>query len=482
MLDDLRGFEKRYPRVDGGGRTRRRGEVFEPGAPAFAYQQGMRHRPLPLVIALGITVLLTSSGDSLGQDGTIAGQTWALVGGEVYVSPAEPPIQDAVILIQGSTIARVGPRPSIPLPRGIEVLDCSGLTIASGFWNSHVHFIERKWADASGIPAAELTGQLQEMLTRFGFTGVFDTGSQWGNTRRIRDRIESGEIPGPRVRSTGEILFPKGGFPPTLILDALGTMRIEMPEVADAAEAQATSKRILDTGVDGIKIYAATWAPPIVALSESAIRAVADEAHLREKPVFAHPSNREGLLAAVQGGADVLVHTAPNSGPWDETILAPMKRAGVALVPTLKLWRHELRHDRTSARERFVGAGVAQLRGWLASGGVVLFGTDVGYMDDYDPSDEYALMAEAGMDFRHILASLTTAPAERFGESKRLGRIAAGFTADLVVLGEAPSKDVRAFAVVRYTIRNGKVIYKAPSARPAGAPPNRSSRNGSPRM
>jgi adenine deaminase len=89
-------------------------------------------------------------------------------------------------------------------------------------------------------------------------------------------------------------------------------------------------------------------------------------------------------------------------------------------------------------------------------------------------------MAEAGMDFRHILASLTTAPAERFGETSRLGRIAAGLTADLVVLGEAPSTDVRAFAAVRYTIRNGKIIYKAPSARPAGTQPNRSSRNGSP--
>jgi imidazolonepropionase-like amidohydrolase len=442
----------------------------------------MRHRPFPLVIALGITTLLASSGYSLGQDGAVAGRTWALVGGDVYVSPTEPPIQDAVILIQGSTIARVGPKASVALPLGIEVLDCSGLTITSGFWNSHVHFIDRKWADASAIPAAELIGQLQDMLTRYGFTSVFDTGSQWENTRRLRGRIESGEVPGPRIRSTGEILFPKGGFPPTLILDALGTMRMEMPEVADAAEAQATSKKLLDTSVDGIKIYAATWAPPIVALPEGAIRAAANEAHLRGKPVFAHPSNRDGLLAAVQGGADVLVHTAPNAGPWDETILAPMKKAGVSLIPTLKLWRHELRHDRTSARERFVGAGVGQLRAWQASGGVVLFGTDVGYMDDYDPTDEYALMAEAGMDFRQILASLTTAPSERFGESKRLGRIAAGVTADLVVLGEAPSKDVRAFAAVRYTIRKGRVIYKAPSARLERAQPKRSSLNGSPRM
>jgi len=69
-------------------------------------------------------------------------------------------------------------------------------------------------------------------------------------------------------------------------------------------------------------------------------------------------------------------------------------------------------------------------------------------------------MAKAGMNFRQILVSLTTAPAERFGESE-LGRIVPGFTGDLVVLDEDPSKNVRAFAAVKYTIREGKLIYRA---------------------
>ena len=104
--------------------------------------------------------------------------------------------------------------------------------------------------------------------------------------------------------------------------------------------------------------------------------------------------------------------------------------------------------------------GVAQLRTWAASGGVIFFGTDVGYMDDYDTSEEFALMGEAGMSFRQILASLTTMPAERFGESARLGRIAPGLIADMVVLDKDPAKDVQAFAAVRYTIRDGRLIYE----------------------
>jgi imidazolonepropionase-like amidohydrolase len=100
------------------------------------------------------------------------------------------------------------------------------------------------------------------------------------------------------------------------------------------------------------------------------------------------------------------------------------------------------------------------VRAWAASGGTVLFGNDLGAVD-YDPSEEYALLAAAGMSFRQILASLTTAPAERFGQSGQLGRIAAGFQADVVVLKGDPSKDIRALAAVQYSLRDGNVVYEA---------------------
>src|SRR2546422_138451 len=77
------------------------------------------------------------------------------------------------------------------------------------------------------------------------------------------------------------------------------------------------------------------------------------------------------------------------------------------------------------------------------------------------PRYEAELMSEAGMGFRQILASLTTAPAERFGESKQVGRIAAGLQADLVILKDDPSRNLRALTAVKYTLRAGKVIYRA---------------------
>jgi imidazolonepropionase-like amidohydrolase len=105
---------------------------------------------------------------------------------------------------------------------------------------------------------------------------------------------------------------------------------------------------------------------------------------------------------------------------------------------------------------------VAQVHAFAASGGEILFGTDVGYTDAYDTEEEYRLMARAGMDYRAILASLTTNPARRFGDAGRRGRVAAGEEADLVVLAADPASDVTAFSRVRYTLRAGKTIYASP--------------------
>jgi len=418
---------------------------------------------------LGTLVVASSLGaPAAGDDTTGSGtRVLALIGGLIYTTPNEAPIRDGAILVRDGKIAAVGKRTSLRVPGGTEVIDCRGLTITAGLWNSHVHFLERKWADAATLPAAELDRQLEAMLTRYGFTTVFDTWSAWENTRRLRDRIESGEVPGPMILSTGEAMFAKSVTPSATTgaaWGALGFMPLESfqtARVADAAESRDAARKSLDAGVDGLKLYAVTVGRNGVALPEAAIEAAVKEAHSRGKPVFAHPTTVDGLRASVRAGVDVLAHTTPQSGPWDDAVLAAMKQSGVALVPTLKLWRYELRHERTSLGDRFTETATSQLRAWVGSGGKVLFGTDAGYMTDYDPREEYGLMADAGMSFRQVLAALTTSPAELFGASRPSGRIVPGLAADLTVLASDPSRDVGAFAVVRYTIRNGRIIYRA---------------------
>jgi imidazolonepropionase-like amidohydrolase len=192
------------------------------------------------------------------------------------------------------------------------------------------------------------------------------------------------------------------------------------------------------------------------------VRAATNEAHRQHRLVVAHPSNDAGLAAALDGGVDVLAHTTPDGGPWDAALIGRMRQAHLALIPTLKLWTFELsrRGVDSATAQKFLRVAVEQLRAYSRNSGEVLFGTDVGYMTDYDPTDEYRYMQQAGMSFREILAALTTAPARRFGGGGRgTGRLEAGMDADLVLLDADPATDIRALSRVRSVWRQGRVIY-----------------------
>ncbi len=381
----------------------------------------------------------------------------ALVGGSVYTSAQEPPLRDGVVLVDDGKILAAGPR-SIAVPHGFEIFDCSDCTIVPGFWNSHVHFFERKWSDAAKMPSPELARQLQETFSRYGFTSVFDLSSRWENTRVIHDLIESGEVAGPRIRSTGEGLVSPGALPSEIVMRMMGVTPAPMPEVADVAQAVAATKRHLEKGADAIKLFvqaAATGAP---AFSVEIVSAVAEEAHRAGKLVFAHPGTGDDVLTALRGGVDVIAHTTPHSGPWSDAIFETLRERHVALTPTLTLWKYFARHDRVSVQEQIVNAAQEQLRAWIATGGSVLFGTDLGAVHP-DPSEEYALMQAAGMSFAQILASVTSIPATLFGDADRLGRIAPGCEADITVLGGEPPANINALAGVRFALRGGRRIY-----------------------
>ena len=192
--------------------------------------------------------------------------------------------------------------------------------------------------------------------------------------------------------------------------------RIQLPRVAEAAEAAAIARKLLDAGADGLKLYTGAPGRNGGAVDDGVIEALVKEGHSRGKPVFVHPTNTAGLMASVRAGVDVLAHTTPQSGPWNESILAAMSQARVALIPTLSFWRYQVRHERISVADSLEENAIGQLRSWVGAGGVVLFGTDLGWVTAYNPTGEYVLMAKAGMTFPQILASLTTAPAERFGD------------------------------------------------------------------
>lgn len=396
------------------------------------------------------------------QSQSLNGHISALVGAKIYPSPTDKPILNGVVLIQDGKIMAVGDRKKIKLPKRTQLLDCTGLILMAGFWNSHVHLSTPELMDAEHLPNPKIEKQLEEMLTRYGFTTVVDIGSFLENTTLIRQKITSGDIPGPKILTTGGPLYPQNGTPFYLkpFFQKLG---VTPPEVGTSEQALALVKERFDGGADAIKIFSAS---PVgrgktVSMSLATIQAITTNAHQRGKLVLAHPQSAEGINAAIDGGVDILAHTAPETGVWGTSLVEKMKKTGLALIPTLKLWHVGLIMEGTPPEIalKFQRAGVEQLRAYSKAGGQILFGTDVGYIQDFDTTEEFEQMHEAGMTFQQILAALTTTPANRFGLASKTGRIAKGMDADFVVLTKDPAVDVKGFSNVKYTIREGKIIF-----------------------
>ena len=386
--------------------------------------------------------------------------TLALVGAKVYPSPGEAPIENATILIRDGKIVAVGPGAKVKPPRLarlVTVLNCRGMVVTAGFWNSHVHFTEDVWKNAATADPAKLNDHMRAMLTRWGFTTVFDTASFIANTNALRERVNRDEIRGPRILTVGEPLYPKNGIPVYV------GPEWQIPQATTPDEARKMSRERLAQGADGIKVFAGAILKGgvVLPMDSSIIRAAVEEAHAAHKPVFAHPSNHAGTDNALAGGVDVLAHTIPMEENFTAEELARMKAQHVALIPTISLFPDEERKFGGSHEDELAIANksIAQLKNYFDAGGTILFGTDVGYTQLYDTTSEFQYMSRAGMSWRDILASMTVAPADFFKVPNR-GRIAKGMDADVVVLGADPAVDTRNFSNIVFTICRGKIIYQ----------------------
>jgi imidazolonepropionase-like amidohydrolase len=385
---------------------------------------------------------------------TANAQTLALVGGKVYTSPDAMPLDDAVVVATNGVITAIGSRSDVQIPGDARVIDCTGKTVVAGFWNSHVHFTQTVWKDAGSAPAAPLAEHMQAMLTRWGFTTVWDIGSDGRDTLALRRRVNSGEVPGPDIHTAGGI-FPKDGHPAYLPAE------MKLPMASTPEEAAQWARTFMGFGLDGVKLFTGSFKgtdKPVVNMDPAIARAAVDVAHAAGKPVFAHPQNMAGVEAVIAAGVDIMAHTVPGEPVYSPEQLARFKQQGIALVPTLSLFaKLPVAPDIAT---RLVATTVNQVKAFSDNGGPVLFGTDVGFTTIYDTTLEYELMHRA-LSARQILASLTTNPAQYFKAAKK-GRVEKGFDADVVVLDGDPTADLSNLAKVAYTIRAGQVIYQKP--------------------
>jgi imidazolonepropionase-like amidohydrolase len=406
---------------------------------------------LRFALLLAVATLLNHAAPAAAA---VEARDLALEGAKVYPSPAAAPIENAVVLIQHGRIAAVGKRSEVKVPASAQVIDCTGKVIVAGFWNSHVHF-ENGWHGIAQVPASQVDAHMQEMLTRWGFTTVWDLGSEPDNTLTLRRRVESREVQGPQILMAGDI-FPQNGHPVYLPAE------MKLPEASTPQQAEQMARQYMKMGLDGMKLFTGAFmgAKPVVNMDTAIVKAAVDVAHAEGKPAFAHPQNRVGVDHALAGGVDVLAHTIPSQGSEGSLSaeeLAQMKRQHTALIPTLTLWTTVVADPVVT--DQLVSNGVGQLKAYFSMGGTILFGTDVGFTSRYDTAQEFEYMGRA-IGWRDILASLTSTPSTFFKQPGK-GRLEQGMTADLVVLDADPASDVRNLSKVAYTIRQGRIIYSS---------------------
>jgi imidazolonepropionase-like amidohydrolase len=200
--------------------------------------------------------------------------------------------------------------------------------------------------------------------------------------------------------TAGGALYPPDGLPYYVPQEVPAEVAARLYQPTTAAAARAIVGQQADRGSDLLKLFAGSWVSRgrVLPMSEDIARAAVAEAHARGQVAFAHPSNVAGLEVALRSGVDVLAHALDDTRGMTDDHYARLRKQNVAMVPTLALFRGRWSWDILD-----------EVRTHARGGGVILFGTDVGYLPNFDHAVEYELMASAGLGWREILASLTVA-------------------------------------------------------------------------
>jgi imidazolonepropionase-like amidohydrolase len=380
----------------------------------------------------------------------------AITGATIYASPETPALVGGTILVSGGQILAVGPADEVPIPPGYARLEARGQFAVAGYWNSHTHLVGEGLTDPLGASDAALATYFSDGYLKHGFTTILDLASETSLAIAVAERIETAQISAPRLLTVGSPFYPPGGTPiyARPIYEAYG---LPSAEIVDASSAAARLEAQADAGVRAVKLFTgAIVGEPIgvLPMDASDVRKLTDTAHRQGLPVFAHPTDTAGLNVAVENGADILAHAAPLSGAWDSDRASALAARGIGLTPTLRLFEL-FPHPSTP-----VDLAVSQAAALHEAGGDILFGTDAGFSPEYAPQGEWALMLRF-MDWREILASMTTTPARRLGEGGKRGKIAPGQAADIVLLSADPALDYRNLGAVDRVLKQGRLVFGA---------------------
>jgi imidazolonepropionase-like amidohydrolase len=416
-----------------------------------------------------IAVLLTTSA------APALAETLYVQAGHVIVDASQPALGASTITVTDGKIVAITPG-LIRAEPSAKVIDLSTKTVLPGLIDMHVHLESNPGGDFrdDAVMADDylaLVGAKNARITaKAGFTTVRDLGSAPRGGFALRDATAQGLIPGPRIVSAGSAISIIGGH---------GDVSGFRPEVNAALDQHNTctgpvecAARVREFSKAGANVIKITATGGVLSqqgrglgqhFTDPEMKAIAETAHSLGLRVAAHAHGARGIEAASRAGIDTIEH-----GTFaDAAAIKAMKENGTVMVPTLMALegvKERLGKGiytptvEAKGREAVAQRGKA-LNAAYKLGVVIAFGTDAGVFEHGRNAGEFVLMVSlGGMTPSDALASATTVAAKYLDMEGQIGRIAPGYSADLIAVDDNPLTNVKTLESVRFTMVRGRVI------------------------
>jgi imidazolonepropionase-like amidohydrolase len=381
-------------------------------------------------------------------------------------------VKPGELLIEGERIVEVGS--SVKRPEGAEVIDLGDRTLLPGLIDAHVHLFLHPGAEdlqtvEESVPQRTIMALLaarDDLMA--GFTAERDMGTEGAGSAdtAVRNAIDEGLVPGPRLRISGNAINILGGHEDAIGFNPAQHVLSNADYANNAAELVAVMRQQFKEGADFIKIYETgpdkVWNgkfSTIYQYSEAELKAAVDEAARVGKRVAVHATGEPGTLFAAQAGVASIDH-ANQLG--DETMRL-MREKQIFAVPTFTIFEYFADHAATpaqAAREHeMLDLKVQDFRKQVAAGVPMAVGSDVGPFPHGTQAREFVLMVKHGMSPLAVLQAGLLNGAKLLGWDGQIGALEGGYLADIVAVSGDPLQDISTLQNVSFVMKNG-VIYK----------------------
>ena len=425
-----------------------------------------------VVTAIAATAL---AGMAQAQDTDGAEETLTVIhAGWLLAVPGDAPMEDQSILVRGDRIE--GIEAGFVTPEGATVIDLSDDYVMPGFIDSHVHLQSElgpgrrfnTFTESSSDLAFEGANNARTTLMA-GFTMVQDVGGDFEASLALRDAIDAGFVPGPRMRVAGTAVTPTGGHADTngFTLDVMH--QFSSPTACNGpSQCREAVRTLIRGGADVIKITATGGVLSDTASGverqffDDELESIVEAAHMMGRQVTAHAHGVTGINAFLEAGGDSIEH-----GTYlDNDSIRLMRRNNVYLVPTVLAGvtvaelaeTADFMTDNQRAKSRAVGPQMLDMARRAHEGGVMIaFGTDSGVSQHGDNAREFELLVEAGMSPMEAITAATVNASRHVQMDDEIGTIEAGKFADIVAVDGDPLENISELRDIDFVMKGGMV-------------------------